>query len=94
VAGIHSATYQRDRAQKRKEWKAAKRRCHVCLEEIDYDAPKTDPMHFQLDHIKSRKVYPELADDPMNWAPSHARCNKKKHTSDVGPALGETSETW
>lgn len=94
MPGIHSAQYQRDRAQKRREWKRSKRRCARCGDAIDYDLPKTDPMHFQLDHIKSRKVFPELENDPLNWQPMHARCNKQKHTSPEGPALGETTETW
>lgn len=94
MSGIHSARYQRDREGKRKEWKAARRACNICGQKIDYDLPKTNPMHFQLDHIKSRKTHPHLEFEPSNWAPAHARCNKHKHSNPQGPGLGITSEKW
>jgi hypothetical protein len=94
MGDIHSAKYQRDRAAKKREWKAAKRPCHLCGQRLDYDLPKTDPMHFQLDHIRSRKTHPHLETDPLNWAPSHARCNKGKQAGPMAPGLGTTSEQW
>jgi 5-methylcytosine-specific restriction endonuclease McrA len=62
---------------------------------IDYTLPKTDPEHFQLDHIKSRKRFPRLEFDPNNWAPAHASCNKHKSDNDAGAdGIGQTSEQW
>lgn len=92
--GIHSARYQAARAAARAEWKRKKRRCHICLQEIDYDAPVTDPDHFQLDHIRSRSRFPQLENDPTNWAPSHASCNKHKHDGELNADIGVTSEAW
>ena len=94
MSGIHSAAYQRDRAIKKAEWKKRRRPCNICGGAIDYDLPMTDPWHFQLDHIKSRKKFPELEFVPTNWAPSHARCNKHKQDGDAAPGIGLTSETW
>ncbi len=95
MSGIHSGKYQRERAAKRVEWRTKKRACHLCGQAIDYDLPKDDPEHFQLDHIKSRKTHPELEFDPLNWAPSHASCNKHKHISTTTPGgVGGTSEEW
>jgi 5-methylcytosine-specific restriction endonuclease McrA len=94
MGGIHSAAYRRDREQARLGWRRRRRPCHLCGGVIDYDAPATDPQHFQLDHIKSRKKFPELEHDPTNWAPAHARCNKHKQEGDAAPGIGLTSEPW
>lgn len=91
---IHSAAYQSARAQKKREWKAARRKCHICGMPIDYSLTKDDPEHFQLDHIKSKKLFPELERDPLNWAPSHASCNKNKHKNTATQGVGGTSEEW
>lgn len=93
-SGIHSAQYQKAREAKRLEWKRRKRRCAICAQVIDYDAPMTDPEHFQLDHIKSRIDFPDLEFDPLNWQPTHASCNKGKGKGAGAPELGETSEEW
>jgi 5-methylcytosine-specific restriction endonuclease McrA len=93
-SGIHSSAYQTDREQKRKEWKSKKRKCNICGMAIDYDAPSTDREHFQLDHIKSRDKYPELEFDPLNWAPAHASCNKRKSNGTAPASIGITSEPW
>jgi 5-methylcytosine-specific restriction endonuclease McrA len=45
---------------------------------IDYTLTTPDPMSFELDHIKSKYIYPELAFDPKNMASSHRKCNRAK----------------
>jgi hypothetical protein len=66
----------------------------LCGQKLDYDLPKDHPEHFQLDHIKSRIRFPHLADDPLNWQPAHASCNKKKAQGEAVPGIGVTSEPW
>lgn len=42
--------------------------CHICGE------PGAD----SIDHIIPRKLRPDLAGDPANWAPAHLSCNSAK----------------
>lgn len=94
TSGIHSGEYRKGRALARAEWAAKGTPCHLCHQPIDYTLDKTDPEHFQLDHIKSRKRFPHLEFVPANWAPAHASCNKRKSDGDAGGLLGVTSEAW
>lgn len=49
--------------------------CCICHQPINYDLRKPHPNACTLQHLKSRKRFPELTWDPSNWAPAHASCN-------------------
>lgn len=56
--------------------------CWLCGQPIDYDAPLNDPGEHTLDHIKPVDKFPELQDDPANWAHAHRRCNSSRKDKD------------
>ena len=50
--------------------------CHWCGEPIDYDAERTDPNAFEVDHVHPlSRGGPDTLD---NKVPSHRRCNGVK----------------
>jgi 5-methylcytosine-specific restriction endonuclease McrA len=61
--------------------------CHICGLPIDYTLITPDPMSFELDHLKSKDRYPELAFDPRNHKPSHRQCNRAKSNSEYAPII-------
>jgi 5-methylcytosine-specific restriction endonuclease McrA len=70
------------------------RPCWLCGQPIDYTLKPPDPSAFQVDHIKPRSHYPELAEEPTNLAPAHARCNNSKGSRAPKPTVGNTSRRW
>lgn len=71
--------------------------CWLCGQPIDYAAAPTDwknPDRFQRDHIKPVSTHKELADDPSNWAPSHAGCNLARSNKPPQPPLGQLSKSY
>lgn len=48
IAKRNSANRARDRARIARDKPA----CHICGKAIDYTLPHTDPMAYQLDHVK------------------------------------------
>lgn len=87
-----------------RRFKAAKRRfkqhcesndavCWLCGGPIDYKAPPDMADAFNLDHRIPRSQRPDLTEDPGNWSPSHASCNKSRKDS-APTTLGTTSRAW
>lgn len=68
--------------------------CGRCGQPIDYDAPPDDPNSFNAGHIKSWRNHPELREDPANYRPEHARCNKAAGANDAQPGLGLIPDGW
>lgn len=68
--------------------------CCICGQTIDYSLPSTNPNGCTVQHIKSRKLFPELTWDPRNWAPAHAACNQSAGAGDSPTDLGVTSTDW
>ena len=58
--------------------------CAICGEDIDYDAPHTDPRSFQVDHIIP--VFRGGADSLDNKQASHRKCNRDKSFKLAGEA--------
>lgn len=61
--------------------------CHICGQPIDYTLKSPDPMSFELDHLKSKFRFPELAFDPSNMASSHRKCNRAKSDREYAPII-------
>lgn len=75
--------------------------CWICGQEIDYSVPHRDPITgffnddaFELDHLYTRKDYPELAEDRGNYRPSHRGCNNRRGASKTVGGLGTLSRRW
>ena len=70
--------------------------CCICLQPINYKLRKPDPGACTVQHIKSRKRFPELTWDPANWAPAHATCNYAEGTGERDPitVVAATSTEW
>lgn len=63
--------------------------CWLCGLPIDYEAPFDDYANddrFQLDHFYPVSTHPELQEDPTNFRPSHAGCNRDRGNG--APTLG------
>lgn len=69
--------------------------CHHCGEPIDYEAPHTDPLAFEVDHVTAlSRGGPDTLD---NKVPSHRRCNRSKGSNPPSwrPGVTFTTErTW
>ena len=50
--------------------------CVLCDLPIDYSLRYPHPQSCSVQHVKSRKFFPELTWVPSNWAPAHLDCNK------------------
>ena len=68
--------------------------CCICQQSIDYSLPSTDPDGCTVQHIKSRKLFPELTWAPSNWAPAHKACNQSAGTGEDPAPEGVTSQEW
>lgn len=68
--------------------------CWLCGQPIDYDAPKGDDLSFSGDHKKPWSKYPELREDPANYAPAHLGCNKARGNREPPAGLGLLSRVW
>ena len=67
-----------------------------CGQHIDYDAPPEDPNSFNAGHIRSWRNNPALREDPANYQPEHAGCNKSAGVDDTGTTYtgGMQTEEW
>lgn len=64
--------------------------CVICEQRIDYSFRETDDS-LSVQHVKSRRDYPELTWEPANWRPAHLQCNKAAGAGDSPtrtPSLG------
>lgn len=68
--------------------------CWECEQPIDYSLPSTHPDGCTVQHVKSRKLFPELTWDPSNWKPCHKACNESAGSGDRGEKTGVTSQEW
>lgn len=94
VPGRTTAAHRKNRADLKALTAEHGLPCALCGQPIDTTLKHTDKWAFAYDHIKSIKVYPELADDPSNGQPSHKICNEDKGEGDPKPGLGDPSEVW
>ncbi len=59
--------------------------CVICEAAIDYRLEYPNRLCCTVQHIKSRRDYPELTWNPKNWAPAHLQCNRE---AGAGPTIG------
>lgn len=76
------------------EQKAKGLPCWLCGQAIKYDAEKSDPESFTVDHVIPLSRRRDLAEEPTNLRSAHARCNKERGARAPQPALGTTSREW
>lgn len=72
----------------------AKTPCCICGQPIDYSIPSSEPEGCSVQHVRSRKLFPELTWLPSNWAPAHLACNKSAGTGEHNHGPGVTSQDW
>ena len=69
--------------------------CWICQQRIDYDAaPGTTPQSHELDHVRPVAQFPELQEDPSNFAHSHRACNGARSTGAPRGDLGDEVPQW
>lgn len=68
--------------------------CVVCGQPIDYSLPGKHPDGCTVQHIKSRKLFPQLTWAPSNWAPAHRSCNTSAGDGTRNRDIGVTSQEW
>ncbi|PKY72381.1 hypothetical protein CYJ19_05935 [Winkia neuii] len=71
--------------------------CWLCGQPIDYTAESTNQANgdrFQLDHFYPVSKRPDLAEDPANFRPAHADCNRLRGNGQPHPGIGITSREW
>lgn len=67
----------------------------TCGQRIDYSVPPaTTPDSHTLEHVKSVEDFPDLQEDPTNFAHMHFGCNSSKGKRTVGFGLGEQVPDW
>ncbi len=78
----------------RAEGRRRKTPCCICGQRIDYDLPSTQRYGCSVQHIKSRKHFPQLTWTPSNWAPCHRSCNESEGAGDRETDELVTSQEW
>jgi 5-methylcytosine-specific restriction endonuclease McrA len=68
--------------------------CCRCGQAIDYSLRWPHPDAFSKEHLRPVSLFPHLAEDPENLAPSHWRCNASAGNRQNAPALGVTGQEW
>lgn len=68
--------------------------CCICGQDINYSLPSTEPDGCTVQHIKSRKLFPELTWVPSNWAQAHKSCNESAGSGSNMQDVGVTSTEW
>ena len=85
------------RAKFRAECEAADLPCWLCRRPIDYAAAWNDWKNddrYERDHFYPASTHAELYDDPENWRPSHAGCNRARGNDQATGGLGIPSRQW
>lgn len=77
---VKSSAFLKTRAWRELRYATIKRYGAVCL--CCGATPKTSGEPIQVDHIKPRSLFPELALDPENLQPLCAPCNQGKSNTD------------
>ena len=70
-----SQAYRSRREALKRKCRAEGAKCYLCLGDIDYDAPRTDPKSFEADHVESLTSGGKLLGKLL---PSCKRCNGRK----------------
>lgn len=72
------------------------RPCWLCGESIDYTLPSGtgEDDSFERDHYFPASTHPDLYEDPANFRPSHAACNRERSNNAPHPSLGVLSRAW
>lgn len=94
---VQSRAFKAGRAEFRDKCRDNNRPCWICGQPIDYDARHDDyanDSRFQLDHRYPVSTHPEIQEDPANWEPSHAGCNRERSNRPPRPNLGTLSQAW
>lgn len=75
--------------------------CYYDGKIIDLKLSRRSGQSFTIDHIKPRKIYPQLAKVKTNLVPAHKSCNSEKGTQTAEQALADkarkrrgTREEW
>lgn len=68
--------------------------CVICGQHIDYTLPATHPHGCTVQHVRSRRDFPELTWARSNWAPAHRECNLSAGPGDREVGTGVTSQEW
>ncbi|MDJ1113223.1 hypothetical protein [Microbacterium dauci] len=68
--------------------------CCICHQPIDYSLASTDPRGCTVQHLKSRKLFPQLTWSPSNWGPAHKGCNESAGDGSDAEDEGVTSSDW
>lgn len=50
--------------------------CVICEHSINYSLEYPHPQSCSVQHVKPRRLFPQLTWEPLNWAPAHLDCNK------------------
>ena len=67
--------------------------CWLCGQAINYALPHQHVEAYTLDHRLPQSTHKHLTEDPANWMPAHASCNKSR--GNRAPInLGTTSRRW
>ncbi|QLQ11166.1 MAG: HNH endonuclease [Nocardioidaceae bacterium] len=97
MSANHGRSTRRFKEQRRKFKQRCREHgavCYHCEQPIDYDAGPDDPNSFNVDHQFPLSTHPHLAEDPANFLPSCAGCNKARGAGPIRRTLGETSRDW
>ena len=69
--------------------RAARSVCVICEQPIDYDLAYPNLAACSVQHLRSRRDFPELTWVRTNWAPAHHGCNSAAGAGDrEAPDLG------
>jgi hypothetical protein len=69
--------------------------CWLCGMPIDYSVkPNSTDNSYNLDHYYPVSKRPDLQNDPANFRPSHASCNRLRGNNDPRKPLGALSRRW
>lgn len=72
----------------------AKAPCCICEQPIDYSLAGTHPDGCTVQHVKSRKLFPQLTWAASNHAPAHRSCNTSAGDGTRNRETGVTSQEW
>lgn len=94
AGGVVSVRNTRRQKQIVADLRARRDKCWLCAEPIDYEAVPPAELSFSADHIKPWSKFPELREDPANYAAAHLGCNKKRGNREAPAGLGLLSREW
>lgn len=77
----------------RKHCEQTQQPCWLCGQPIDYTPHSQD--RFELDHYHPASKRPDLLEDPANFRPSHATCNRTRSNNTITTTItGTQSRNW